>query len=372
MKNRKPRSNVTNLTDIISKFTFTLFHKLMLFFFQIFQRITERHMAINNLIVSSLITFYDSQDNDGEVKDLDKNTYKILVELAEDFSSVISMTVKFMSDKISEALNLKKIDYLSVTQFRQFIHIFDLIKSWVNNDITKILTLKLEPKKPALQTLVQKYNGFSQKISILSLNNLRIEREKTFISIYSKDKSNNLRISLEDEIWAPMDIPYQYINIISYIANEKELYKEYDNVENTEDILQTNKSIFLTPHKTTEEEKNINNEEVKNMDEVNESKKKEGVLLDDELDSPLVKAHLTPLQEYKEVKVRIGETMVKIMKNELYVDKKKFFLTNSSLLFLKMIYDYLHLVEYFPTNAYEAASKLFDAIKVNIQFILYF
>ena len=263
-------------------------------------------MAINNLIVSALITYYDSQDNDGEVKDLDKNTYKILVELAEDFSSVISMTVKFMSDKISEALNLKKIDDLSVTQFRQFIHIFDLIKSWVNNDITKTLTLKLEPKKPALQTLVQKYNGFSQKISILSLNNLRIEREKTFISIYSKDKSNNLRISLEDEIWAPMDIPYQYINIISYIANEKELYKEYDNVENTEDILQTNKSIFLTPHKTTEEEKNNNNEEeVKKMDEVNESKKKDGVLLDDELDSPLVQAHLTPVHIFRRMRMKL-------------------------------------------------------------------
>lgn len=291
--------------------------------------------------------------------------------MAEDFSSVISMVVKFMSDKVSEALTLKKIDDLSVTQFRQFIHIFDLIKLWVNNDLTKALTLKLEPRKPALQTLVQKYNSFSQKISILSLNNLRIEREKTFISIYSKDRSNTLRQCLEEEIWAPMDIPYQYINIISYIADEKELYKEYDNVESTEEFLQSNKFNFCTPQKTEiKNEESKNNEETKNNEESKnneEIKKKDGVLLEAELDSPLVPINslMTPGQEYKELKVKLGENLVKIMKNELYVDKKKFFLTNSLLLFLKMIYDYLHLVEYFPTNAYEAATKLFDAIKVN-------
>ena len=344
---------MTNLTDIISKFNYTLFHKLILFFFQIFQKITERHANINTLIITNIVQFFDNIDAEAEIKDLDKNTYKILLELAEDLFSVINMIVKFMSDKMSEALNLKKIEELSVNQFRQFIHIFDLIKSWVNNDLTKMVFLKLEAKKPSLQILLQKYNSFAQKISILSLNNLRIEREKTFISIYSKEKTNNLKQCLEEEFWGPMDIPYQYINIISYIANENELYKEYDNVENTEEILQFNKFNFNSPHKREESKQTDENEKIK-----------DGALLEDELDSPIVQANSYSGQEFKELKVRIGENLVKIMKNELYVDKKKFFLTSSSLLLLKMIYDYLHLVEYFPNNASEAATKLFEVIKV--------
>ena len=307
-----------------------------------------------------MIQFFDNLDGDTEIKDLDKNTYKVLLELSEDFFSVINMIVKFMSDKIAEAMNLKKIEELSVTQFRQFIHIFDLIKSWSSNDLVKIVTLKLEPKKPALQSLLQKYNTFSQKISILSLNNLRIEREKTFISIYSKEKTNNLKISLEDEYWLPMDIPYQYINIISYVANENELYKEYDNVENTEEILQTNKFLFGTPQKSEEAKYNEENAE--------ENKESNGGLLGEELDSPLIPNPNSSNHEYKELKAKIGENLVKIMKNELYVDKKKFFLTSSSLLLLKMIYDYLHLVEYFPTNATEAATKLYEVIKVRYDF----
>lgn len=311
----------------------------------------------------NIVQFYDNIECENEMKDLDKNTSKLLLELAEELFSVIIMIVKFMSDKISEALNLKKIEELTVTQFRQFIHIFELIRSWVTNDLTKQILLRLEPKKPSLQNLLSKYNSFCQKISILSLNNLRIEREKTFITIYSKDKRNNLKQCLEEEVWLPMDIPYQYINIISFIANENELYKEYENVEDTEEMLQNHRFSF-TPKKQSEESKN--------PEEINEKKRKSGVLLDDELDSPLVQANTTFNQEYKELKVKIGENLVKIMKNELYVDKKKFFLTNSLLLLLKMIYDYLHLVEYFPANSIEASTKLFEVIKVRIYLYCYF
>lgn len=316
---------------------------------------TERHANVNSLIMLSMINFFDNNDGEVEIKDLDKNTYKMLLELSDEIFSVITMIVKFMSDKLSEALNLKKIEDLSVNQFRQFIHIFDLIRTWVSNDLLKKVVINIEPKKASLQTIVQKYNAFTQKVSILSLNNLRIEREKTFISLYNKEKTNNLKVSLEDEIWAPMDIPYQYINIISYIANEKELYKEYENVENTEELLHSNKFILLTPIK---EKIDDNMEYNQNL-----TKEKNAGLLEDENDSPLL-VNSSMNQEYKELKVKIGENLVKIMKNELYVDKKKYFLTNSSLLLLKIIYDYLHLIEYFPSNSQEASSKLFEIIRV--------
>lgn len=303
----------------------------------------------------NLINFFDNIDCELEIKDLDKNSYKMLLELSEDLFSLINMIIKFMSDKLSEALNLKKIEELTVNQFRQFIHIFEYVRSWISNDFLKKATIYAEPKKPALQTLLQKYNTFSQKISILSLNNLRIEREKTYISIYNKEKTNNLKTSLEEEFWIPMDIPYQYINIISYIANERELYKEYENIENTEGVLNSNKFLFSTPSKNEKDEENL--------EEKSKNKQNNGILDEEELDSPLP-LNTPNKQEYKELKAKIGEKLVKIMKNELYIDKKRFFLTNSSLLLLKIIYDYLHLVEYFPSNSQEAASKLFEVIRV--------
>ena len=111
--------------------------------------------------------------------------------------------------------------------------------------------------------------------------------------------------------------------------------------------------------------KRKNNEINQNLNNI-EDFKKDGILKEEELDSPLLLANKIEKSkiDYKELKMKIGENLVKIMKNELYVDKKKFFLTSSALLLLKIIYDYLHIVEYFPSIAYDSVVKLFEIVKV--------
>ena len=65
-----------------------------------------------------------------------------------------------MNDKLTETLNRRKIEELSVSQFKQFIHIFEIVKNWVNTELNQILTLKLdfEVSLPSLKSLVPSPN----------------------------------------------------------------------------------------------------------------------------------------------------------------------------------------------------------------------
>jgi len=51
------------------------------------------------------------------------------------------------------------------------------------------------------------------------------------------------------------------------------------------------------------------------------------------------------------------------MKTELYFLEKKYKFTRSYLLFIKRIYNYLHLLEYFKTIRTETFNKMCDILK---------
>lgn len=99
------------------------------------------------------------------------------------------MTIKFMSDKLTETINRRKIEELSVSQFKQLINIFEMVKNWVTVELNHLMIDKdKEINIPSLKSLLNKYNSYFQKISTVSLINLQIEREKSFFFFFKIKK----------------------------------------------------------------------------------------------------------------------------------------------------------------------------------------
>lgn len=247
-----------------------------------------------------------------------------------------------------------------------------------------------------------------------------------FISQFYQKTQSCLKESLENEFWVPVDIPYQYINILAYITNS---IKKFDKeMENEENLFSARNSITIQEELKidtilTKEDNPIERNAIKNLNneheekrELNESERnfKKEEIKDSQFDSKNIQNNennLNPekheiignvsdfvkedFQEknlgsernieelnMKEVIDNLAinrgisiarkneEKTIKIMKNEVIIKEKRFFLCSSASYLLKVIYDYLHLIEGFPNLAYETTGKLFEVFKVYYLFII--
>ena len=174
---------VKNLNDITNKLNFAIFCKIVCFYFNLFKRLIERQISLNNRIINEIIRKYEkSGNNHSEIvnNDLNQNFAKVLIDFSEDLFSVINMIIKFSNDKINETINRRKIDDLTVNQFNQMIMLFEMIKSWFKTDLAQLYTIQYEEEIgiPSLKSFLNKYNNNFHKISITPLINLQSEREK--------------------------------------------------------------------------------------------------------------------------------------------------------------------------------------------------
>lgn len=143
----------------------------------------ERQISLNNRIINEIIKKYEKSSSiNSEIvnNDLNQNFVKVLVDFSEDLFSVINMIIKFSNDKINETINRRKIDDLTVNQFKQMITLFEMIKSWFKTDLAQLYTIQYEDEIsiPSLKSFLNKYNNNFHKISITPLVNLQSEREK--------------------------------------------------------------------------------------------------------------------------------------------------------------------------------------------------
>ena len=163
---------------------FAIFCKIVFFYFNIFKRLIERQISLNNRIINEIIRKYEKNNsNQSEIvnNDLNQNFAKVLVDFSEDLFSVINMIIKFSNDKINETINRRKIDDLTVNQFKQMITLFEMIKNWFKIDLAQLYTIQYEEEIsiPSLKSFLNKYNHNFNKISITPLINLQNEREKS-------------------------------------------------------------------------------------------------------------------------------------------------------------------------------------------------
>lgn len=222
---------------------------------------------------------------------------------------------------------------------------------------------------------------------------------------------------MENELWLPVDIPYQYINILAYITNsikkfekeietEENLFSAYNSITIQDELksdpilIKEDNPIEMNANNnfySEKEEKREINQNEQNLDKnesqcesknqkekgnfnlekdeiignetimVKEEPKEKNCASESYMEEPQIKEEIDNLAMNRGISiVKNEEKTIKIMKNEVIIKEKRFFLCNSASYLLKIIYDYLHLIEGFQNSAYETAGKLFEIFKVYI------
>lgn len=57
---------------------------------------------------------------------------------------------------------------------------------------------------------------------------MRAGQEKAYLQMYHKERQQQLRKYLENEIWVPADIPFENYEILSYLLDEETTSLELD------------------------------------------------------------------------------------------------------------------------------------------------
>lgn len=176
-----------------------------------------------------------------------------------------------------------------------------------------------------------------------------------FVEFYHKQKTLSLRQQLEEETWQPADIPYSYLTFFVHFFDPS---KEPDagnmeEGENGDELLQSSRPSYRGA---------VNQQIMAELTQTQESDGEDDIpknkLLEEETKKPM---------EYPSQKGKLKQEdseVVKILKNELYIDGKKYRLTSSVLLLIKIIYDYLHLGQKFKGISMDCFLKIIEIIQV--------
>ena len=163
----------------------------------------------------------------------------------------------------------------------------------------------------------------------------------------------HLKTVIEEDNWQPADIPYSYLAFFNLFFDpaydmQSDTREETDY---TEELLRSSRPSYrgvLSPQLT-------------DLDQTNES-----VMLDLDTESPEKTGRDEESKNSASPKKPSNETsIVKIMKNELYIEQKRYKLTHSALLLIKIIYDYLHLGQKYKGISMECVLKVIEIMKVH-------
>lgn len=149
----------------------------------------------------------------------------------------------------------------------------------------------------------------------------------------------SLKKQLEEETWQAADIPYSYMTFFNLFFDPSHDLdnRETKATENGEEILK---------QKETNVDSDNEEETTKKTNPEEESKQST---------NGHIKHKLNPLEE---------SGFIKIMKNELVIDEKRYRLTSSVLLLVQIVYDYLHLGYRFKGISMDCLLKTIEILKV--------
>lgn len=162
-----------------------------------------------------------------------------------------------------------------------------------------------------------------------------------FISNLQKQSLELLRFSLEAEIWAPTDIPYDYNPYFGYLlGNESNHHEGHDpNAENFDDVLKSARP-------------DVNDLDiVRNLANANE---------DDQVENS--KENNEPVIE--KPSSNSNQEIFTINRSDVFFHNKRYKVTNSFLQLLKVSVDYLKIAPKFKHAGMDLVAKLFEIIKV--------
>lgn len=120
-----------------------------------------------------------------------------------------------------QLINQRKLDEeISIPHFRRINNIFCFWDQFLENEVSPLMKIQSEGiQSVKIRTMIKKFNNYFNKIPMTALNNLRIEMEKKFIESYHKQELQQLKQNLEDDKWVPADIPFEFYDIIQYVAD---------------------------------------------------------------------------------------------------------------------------------------------------------
>jgi vacuolar protein sorting-associated protein 54 len=377
-ENGTPPGQQGNGADVISKMNPNLYIKFIIFYLEIYKRVIKRQLFLNKKILESVLDYYnknyvDTNMSNGHHKDnsvdingetlrkLDESALKILKESVDEFYSVIASVIKFFVNQMTEMINKIRYDLLSIHEFHKLVAIFESIRKVFDNDlkINNVLNSWYKTDKPRIKTELNKLTlNVLDKISITALLNLRTTCEKNFIDAYHKQKMANLLESLDQETWIPCDIPDKYLNYFTtFFDPQHDMSNDdsYNEPDDTEEILKSSRPSYTNKDtgeilETEEEEKNgiLQEEEDKNANNILATE-------DDAMPSTR--------QQIPEKSAVVKNPYVNIQKSEIFIHGKRYKVTASMLLLIKIICDFLHLAEKFKFSGSITVSKMFDLIK---------
>lgn len=144
--------------------------KTICFLFQIYKRIFERLIALNNQIVQGILQ-----------NKIDSNkSFKII----DGIKITLNSLIEFLLNNIFGTLSQIKPEFLNLSHFRQMNSIFDLIYKWFNKENLKILMSSVKDfiAPDASNYYLESVNSFDQAFD--HIPKFKIEREKSKFTFF--------------------------------------------------------------------------------------------------------------------------------------------------------------------------------------------
>jgi len=170
---------------------FELYLKFIIFYFETFKRFLAKHLHLNRTILSTLIGFYN--DNFVEKNNynplsypylqiLDTKSLKDLNETVQEFYLALAMIFKYFNDRLSEVINLRNTENISLKQFAKLVVVFEYIMGYFQETLKldeKLNSWIVSDKESIKRPLLRLVSTLSDKITLSPLQSLMIEIEKS-------------------------------------------------------------------------------------------------------------------------------------------------------------------------------------------------
>jgi len=169
---------------------FDLYLKMIVFYFETFQRFLTMHFNLNSKILSALVDFYNrnfvekgSQNAGGYsyLQTLDTKSMKDLNETVQEFYLTLAMIFKYFHDRLAEIVALRNNENISLQQFAQMVKVFEYITNYFQNDLQlneKLNSWVVSDKESIRKPLIRLVSGLSDKITISPTQNLFIQLQR--------------------------------------------------------------------------------------------------------------------------------------------------------------------------------------------------
>jgi len=175
---------------------FELYLKFILFYFEAFKRFLTLHLQLNTTILSALLEFYNDHFVDKNnynpssypyLQILDSKAQKDLHETVQEFYLTLAMIFKYFNDRISEVIQLRNIENISLKQFSKLVAVFEYIMEYFQGTLKleeKLNSWILSDKDSIKKPLLKLVSTLNDKITLSPLQNLMIELERSNIPNY--------------------------------------------------------------------------------------------------------------------------------------------------------------------------------------------